>query len=280
VSIVDEAIARTLPAFWAAEFPAGRPALPTPPVLAAVGTLGARALASSMLRDCLDQARVAPADYRPYAEPAALLAAPVWALALVLSPYKRAMPALCARLAPAAAATGVADTLLRADGETIGVNTNVYAAAAALRQLVGEVAPRRALIAGTGASARSVALALTRTFPTTAVGVIGRAPDRAARVVATLPLGTVVTQPAAFAADLVINTTTIGETDDAIPPAYDLAAAFAPGVRYFDLNNRTSALQTTALAAGSAVLAGAFMQRVTNALRVALLGTDANGQPA
>ncbi|MFO1533945.1 MAG: hypothetical protein ABR562_09760, partial [Thermoplasmatota archaeon] len=89
--------------------------------------------------------------------------------------------------------------------------------------------------------------------------------DRAAAVVATLPRGTVVTRPAAFLADLVINTTTVGETDDATPPAYDLAGAFAPGVRYFDLNHRTSALQTTALTAGCAVLSGALMQRVTNA---------------
>jgi shikimate dehydrogenase len=90
----------------------------------------------------------------------------------------------------------------------------------------------------------------------------------------------VVTDPAAFGADLVIHTTTIGETDDATPPAFDLAGAFAPGVRYFDLNNRTSALQTAALAAGCAVLAGALMQRVTNALRVALLGAGPTGRPA
>jgi shikimate dehydrogenase len=77
----------------------------------------------------------------------------------------------------------------------------------------------------------------------------------------------------------VVNTTTIGETDDATPPAFDLASAFAPGVRYFDLNNRTSALQSTALAAGCAVLSGALMQRVTNALRVALLGDEPTGRP-
>jgi shikimate dehydrogenase len=271
MSIVEEAIARTRPEFLAAEFPAGLPAAPRPPVLAAVGTLAARALASPMLRERLALADVAPADYRPYDDPGALLAAPGWALALVLSPHKRTVPPLCAALAPAAAATGVADTLLRVGDRTIGVNTNVYAAAAALRELAGGGGAERALIAGTGASARSIAEALARTFPGAEIGVVGRRPERAASVVAELGLGRMVAEPAEFAPDLVVNTTTVGETDDATPPAFDLGAAFAPGVRYFDLNHRVSTLQTQALAAGCVVMSGALMQLVTNALRVELL---------
>src|SRR5581483_1600811 len=153
----------------------------------------------------------------------------------------------------------------------IGVNTNVYAAAAALRQLVGSTPPTRALVAGTGASARSVVVALARCFPEAEVGVVGRAAERAQAVVGALGLGRVVAEPRAFAPELVVNTTTVGETDDATPPAFDLAAAFAPGVRYFDLNHRTSALQTQALGAGCVATSGVLMQLVTNALRVALL---------
>ncbi len=271
MSIVEDAIARTLPEFVAAEFPGGLPALPAPPVLAAVGTLGARALASPLLGERLAAAGVAPADSRAFADPTALLGDPAWALALVLSPHKQTLPPLCATLAPAAAATGVADTLLRAQDGVIGVNTNVYAAAAALRQLVGSTPPTRALVAGTGASARSVVVALARCFPEAEVGVVGRAAERAQAVVGALGLGRVVAEPRAFAPELVVNTTTVGETDDATPPAFDLAAAFAPGVRYFDLNHRTSALQTQALGAGCVATSGVLMQLVTNALRVALL---------
>ncbi len=271
MSIVEEVIARTLPEFAGAEFLGGLPGLPAPPVLAAVGTLAARALASPLLRECLAAAGVEPSDYRPFADPAALLADPTWALALVLSPHKRALPARCAALAPAAAATGVTDTLVRAEDRVIGVNTNVYAAAAALRQLAGATPPARALVAGSGASARSVVVALARCFPDAEIGVVGRAAERVEALVGALGLGRVVVEPVAFAADLVVNTTTVGETDDATPLAFDLAAAFAPGVRYFDLNHRLSALQTQALAAGCVATSGALMQLVTNALRVALL---------
>ena len=62
--------------------------------------------------------------------------------------------------------------------------------------------------------------------------------------------------------------TDASETGDFAFPFERLAA---PGNGFFDLNNRTSSLQTAALQAGMNVMSGTFMQRVTNACRAALL---------
>ncbi|MDX6328221.1 MAG: shikimate dehydrogenase, partial [Streptomycetaceae bacterium] len=72
---------------------------------------------------------------------------------------------------------------------------------------------------------------------------------------------------------LIINTTTWGETDasEAGEFAFPFEGLAAPGNGFFDLNNRTSSLQATALRAGMNVMSGTFMQRVTNACRAALL---------
>ena len=269
---IDDLITRCRAAFLAAEFPAGRPTAPRVVSLAAIGTIAPRALTSPLLRDRLAAASLSVAAARPFAGPEALLADLDWTLALVLSPFKQQVAGALGGLAPAAAATGVVDTIVRAGATAIGLNTNSYAAATALGQLLGEASPRRALIAGTGASARSVGFGLRRTYPDVEVGVVGRSAERAEAVVARLGFGQVVEAPGAFGADLVINTTTVGESDDSARLDFDLAAAFGPGVRYFDLNNRPSALQQAALAAGCVTASGVVMQILTNALRVGLVG--------
>jgi shikimate dehydrogenase len=268
---IDDLVRSMVEAFLAAELPGGRPGRLAAPTLAAIGRLAPRALTSPLLRERLTAVGVTPADARPFADPAALLADQSWRLALVLSPYKRAVAVACQRLTPAATATDVVDTLLRVERAALGVNTNSYAAAGAVGHLLGGARPSRALIAGTGASARSVGFGLGRAYPDLEVGVVGRSAERAAEVLAQLGFGQVVSRPGAFGADLVINTTTVGETDDRASLAFDLAAAFGPGVRYFDLNNRPSALQQAALEAGCVTASGVIMQILTNALRTALL---------
>ena len=73
--------------------------------------------------------------------------------------------------------------------------------------------------------------------------------------------------------DVVVNTTTWGETDasEADPFGVRHRELLAPGVRFFDLNNRVGSLPLQALQAGCTVMSGALMQRVTNASRAALL---------
>ncbi len=274
---LDALLATTVERFWQGEREAleSTGARPTHPVIAAIGTLAPKALGSPLLRDRLATAGIVAGAGVPHDRPAALLADPAWALALVLSPFKRELPALCERLTPAAAATGVVDTLLRVSGVLVGVNSNVYAASAAIQHLVGGSAPRRALIAGTGASARSVAVGLRKVYPWVELGFVGRSSERAAAAVAELGAGTVVVAPADFGSDLVVNATTVGESDDAAELAFDLGDALVPGVRYLDLNNRTSALQTAALSRGCITSSGIVMQILTNALRIALLQVPA-----
>jgi shikimate dehydrogenase len=268
---LQQITATTIERFLAAEFPGGRPERAATPGLAAIGTVAAGALASPLLRDRLHEAGLEASSYEPYSGPAPLLVARSWSLALVLSPFKQEVLTACDLLTPSALETRVVDTLLRTPAGVIGTNTNVYAAGSTLRQLLGGAQPIRALIAGTGASARSVAVGLRRELHNVELGFVGRSAERTASIVAELGFGQPVEIPTAFGADLIVNTTTVGQRDDAAPMAFDLESAFAPGIRYFDLNNRASAIQQSALVAGCMTASGVFMQILTNALRVALL---------
>jgi len=241
------------------------------PRIGGTGTVAAGALRSGLLRERLDRQGVTAATTPPAADPPALLADLSWTLAMVLSPWKREVGAACDALAPAAAATGVVDTLRRDGGRVLGCNTNAAAAAAAVAFLTGDAPPGRVLVAGTGASTRSVATGLRTRWPGLAIGVWGRAPDRVADLVAALPGLEAVTDTAAWGADVVINATTVGQTDDELPGDFAPLLALRPGVRFFDLNNRGGRLPQDALAAGCVTATGIMMQLVTNALRVALL---------
>jgi len=266
-TLVDTVVAR----FTAEEFPAGVPRVAGNPVIIAIGTIAERALRSPLLHRRLEVAGVRPARLEPYLDPSVLDSPVSFSAALVLSPFKREVAPRCQRLTPSAAATGVVDTILATPEGRLGVNTNSHAASAALGRLVGDTPPARVLLAGTGASARSVAAGVLRSFPAAILGIVGRSPAGTAALVREIGKATMVTEPAALGADTVINTTTVGESDDTATFGFDLDSAFGPGVRYFDLNNRTSALQQRALAAGCVTMSGILMQILTNALRVSLL---------
>ena len=73
--------------------------------------------------------------------------------------------------------------------------------------------------------------------------------------------------------DVVVNTTTWGETEasEAEPLGIDLDGVLQTGCAFFDLNNRVGTLAVQALQAGCAVISGTVMQKVTNASRAALV---------
>lgn len=254
------------------------------PEVAAVGTIAAEALAREGFRGQVSRALGAGARLRAYEDLESLAKSPSWALALVLSPHKREVAGMCDELAPTAAETGVVDTLVCIPGRVLGLNTNTYAAESALGQLLGAGSPKRALLAGTGATARSVLVAIRRLLPTTWVGVAGRSREKAARLAGEFGSADVVDDPRAAGADLIINSTTVGQRDDRDRIEFDLEGGFAPGVRFFDLTNRLSSLQAAAIAAGCVVASGVFMQRVTDGLRMGLLAgapeLEAASQPA
>jgi shikimate dehydrogenase len=270
VTATEPIIADVARRFVAQEFPDGKPRVDPAPLIIAVGTIAEKAVNSPLLRQRLEAAHVRSAGLRAFTELAVLRSSP-FSLALILSPFKREVARSCDRLAPCAVATKVVDTVVKTKDATIGINTNCYAAAAALEHLLGTARPSRVLIAGTGASARSVAIAVARSFPHATVGIVGRSRDGAAALVRDVGVGIVTTDSAGFSADAVINATTVGETDDAGVLGFDLESCFGPGVRYFDLNNRTSTLQQAALGRGCLTMSGVLMQIVTNALRVSLV---------
>ena len=256
----------------------------TESVIAGIGTTAARALGGQLLGDAFARHGVSVTEALPFADPAALLADPRWDLALVLSPWKKDVGTRLASLAESAARTGVVDTILRErdrDPECdrdIGINTNSWAAQAAMETVTAGQRPDTVLVLGSGGSANSVALGCRRAWPATKL--VGSARTEAAATEWAAGFDAEVVAPdevarrfAGGAPALIVNTTTWGETEasESAPFAFPFAELTAPGHSYFDLNNRVSTLQTRALEAGMAVMSGTYMQRACNACRAALV---------
>lgn len=258
-----------LQAFIDAEVPAGR-ATYRQLSLVALGTAAARALVNPSLEAMLTEGG-STIDRRREVDAVDQLSGSDWDLALVLSPHKQLARAICTSLAPAAAATGVVDTLLRIGDETVGINTNQFGARTALLMLTAGHVPGRILLVGTGATARSILLGARSAFPEATIGVIGRSREKATAMIGERGDGELVDSPREFAADVVINATTVGESSDDGELPFALRDAIGAGTRYFDVNNRTSALQTSALQVGCMVMGGQYMQTVVNAARALLV---------
>ncbi|BBG01058.1 MULTISPECIES: hypothetical protein [Pseudonocardia] len=247
---------------------------PAPPVVAGIGTTASRALAGSLLADAFAAEGITPGGSVPFDDPDALLADRSWSLALVLSPWKIELASRLPAMTASATRIVAADTLVRTAQGVLGVNTNTWAAQAAMQALLPGDAPPQVLVLGSGGSARSVAAAVRRAWPR--AELFGSARNAAALTGWATAFDATAVSPA-DAADLsptlVVNTTTWGETPESEqrPFAFDTARILAPGRYLFDLNNRTSTLQTAALTAGMSVMSGTLMQRVTNACRARLL---------
>jgi shikimate dehydrogenase len=251
--------------------------------VAAIGTTAATAVHGELLSQALAAAGLRLASAEAYGGPEELLASRQWHLGLVLSPFKRDVSGECDALSPSAAATGVVDTVVRGARGVIGFNTNTWAARSALEVLTGGAVPASVLLLGAGASARSVALAVTRAWPGCELVVAARSGAAATELAARFGAGildqrrTGGTDRSSW--DVIVNTTTWGETEasESQPFGIDLSGVLAPGRRLFDLNNRISSLQQDALRSGCAVVSGAAMQRVTNACRAALASLRLSG---
>jgi shikimate dehydrogenase len=248
---------------------------PDAPRIGGIGTVAAHALQSPLLTRRLRDQGVAAWTTVTRTGVDELADDPSWDLAMVLSPHKLDAGRRCDALTPSAEETGVVDTLRRTGRGVLGCNTNAVASATALAALVGHAPPRRVLVAGTGASTRSVLSGLRRRFPEAETGVWGRSAEKVATTVGRLPGAAAVARPSAWGADVVVNATTVGEAAGELPADFALLGALAPGVRFFDLNNRPGPLQQAAVSAGCVTISGVMMQLVTNALRVALLAGTA-----
>lgn len=246
---------------------------PRAATIGGIGTTAAHALQGGLLRNALADAGVDLAATVAFDGPDALLADGTWDLALVLSPWKQKVAERLTEYTTTATQTGVIDTIVRRDGLSIGVNTNSWAAQAAMETIVGGRAPTTVLVLGSGGSSYSVALGVRRAWPT--ARLIGCARNVSALTKWSGRFDAEIVEPAHITErpELIVNTTTWGETADSEhePFMFDIATVLAPGNGYFDLNNRISALQTAALDGGCNVMSGTFMQRVTNACRAALV---------
>ncbi|MEV0670732.1 hypothetical protein [Mycobacterium sp. NPDC050441] len=252
-------------------------AAPGPTVIAGIGTTAAHALKGRLLQDALAQQGIDLAGTRFFENPAELLSDSSWTLALVLSPWKQEVAPLIPTLTASAGETGVVDTIVGEAEGAVGVNTNSWAAQAAMETLMGGRTPASILVLGSGGSSNSVALACRRAWP--AARLIGSARNAEALSAWAQRFGAEYASPTglddllgAESPSLLVNTTTWGETDasEETPFVFDFATLTSPGNQFFDLNNRVSALQTSALQAGMNVMSGTFMQRATNACRAAL----------
>src|SRR4029079_7833981 len=178
--------------------------------VAAVGTLATLSLGSPLLDAAWRAAGIRIGDRTARTDLDGLLTAPDWDLALVLSPFKGQATGRCDRLAPRAAATGVVDTLVRANGEVVGYKTNSHAWAAAATRLMGSDVPERILVVGSGATARSVTFGALQTFPQARTGVAARSRAAAKALVSEHAGSEYVPDPGGFAPSLVAHVTTVG----------------------------------------------------------------------
>lgn len=237
--------------------------------LTAIGTVAPKALNSQLLSEAFSARGLQPFYVGPFSGFEGLSANQDWTLGLVLSPYKLAACEICDALAPAAERSGVVDTILRSeDGKVYGFNTNIFGALRVISLLTGGAAPNRCLILGTGASARSCIVALRLLYEDTEVGVKGRDIDRTSGMANKFSVATV-EDISGYDPELTINATTVGESEDS-DPSYSVEDVLRPGNRFFDLNNRTSKLQHTALSQGCVTASGVMMQISVNFLRARL----------
>ncbi len=172
-----------------------------------------------------------PQHYRALDVPPAAFADTFRALAAagaagnVTVPHKRAAAALCEVLTPVAERAGAVNTFWVADGRIVGDNTDVGGFDAAVRTLLGRApANQRVALLGAGGAASAVLSAVER-WPNSYVAVWNRTPERASELAsrfAPAPHAVRTADVAVREATLVVNATSVGLADDALPIDVDL----------------------------------------------------------
>jgi len=152
----------------------------------------------------------------------------------VTVPHKREMLALCSRASPIAERVGAVNTFWTDQGEVVGDNTDVAGFERAVRPLLSGLDRLAVTVVGAGGSAAAVIGALERRAHT-AIRIVARRPKRAEEL--RLRFGDVVRietsiREAVAGANLIINATPVGMTDDSLPFPLD---ALDKGARVMDL---------------------------------------------
>jgi shikimate dehydrogenase len=184
---------------------------------------------------------------------------------MVTIPHKERMAALLDGLDPSAALTGAVNAAMPgADGRWRGYNTDVAGVRHALERAKFDPIGRTAVVLGAGGAARAAVVALAEAGAAR-IRVLNRTPERAVSLVADLapqlatslaagPLAAA----ALAAADLVVNTTTLGMSpqleESPVPPQAIPAGATVLDAIY---RPRETALLRAAAARGARVAYGA-----------------------
>ncbi|HEX6632153.1 MAG TPA: NAD(P)-binding domain-containing protein [Gemmatimonadaceae bacterium] len=183
-------------------------------------TFQGAALAAARIPLRYERLHVEPADF---ARTFAALAAEGVA-GNVTIPHKEAAAAACDELTPVARRAGAVNTFWRAQGRTMGDNTDVGGFEHLARATLGaEPGPCNLALLGAGGAAAAVLLAAAG-WPARAVRIHTRTPDRAHRLAERLGVPCEVVDSAEEAvrgADVVVNATPVGLGDDAVPVRVD-----------------------------------------------------------
>ncbi|MEX2626886.1 MAG: shikimate dehydrogenase [Ilumatobacteraceae bacterium] len=176
----------------------------------------------------------------------------------VTTPHKEDVAVAVDEVDPAAAALGSVNTVVvRADGTTFGASTDGDGFVDWLRAAGHDPLDMRVVVLGAGAAARSVIDALDRAGVAD-IAVVNRSEDAAVRAAALARRAHVAAPSAVTAADLVVNATSVGMGDDALPldPALLRASHVVADLVYHPLD---TALLRAARAAGAATVDGLGM---------------------
>lgn len=183
----------------------------------------------------------------------------------VTVPHKEAVLPLVDELAPAAARLGAANTIIRLpDGRLRADNTDLDGFRRSLVERELPLTGRSVVVLGAGGAARAVLVALAD-LGVARIVLANRHPERAARLIADLDLGStavpVALAPAALRsflgdAALIVNATSLGWHGEETPLAPDL---LPPGAAVYDLTYRSTALLRAAGARGLVAIDGLRM---------------------
>jgi shikimate dehydrogenase len=153
--------------------------------------------------------------------------------ACVTIPFKREAARLADRPTALVGRTGACNTLWAQGSAIAADNTDVAAVREEARRLLAGRAPARALLLGTGGSARAAAVAIAEEWPASPIAVASRSAQRAAEFVSwarEAGVGCQVSEAGtAESADLVVNATPLGlQADDPLPLPDDELRRIAP----------------------------------------------------
>lgn len=178
----------------------------------------------------------------------------------VTVPHKRQFLKLCSRVSRVAERVGAVNTFWTEAGELVGDNTDVDGFDRAVRKLLGRLDGVTVGIIGSGGSAAAV-LGAVESWPNARAQIFARRPAQAEQLAArfgAFARAETTMQKALRGANLVVNATPVGMTDDLVPFA---TAELEPGTVLADLVYRKggTALVRAARAAGFACQDGIEM---------------------